>query len=48
MRKDVGSLLCNEESKLGFLLKDVLYVMLSCFEVKFQGGQVYRAWAGSM
>ena len=33
--KDVLTLLQNQEGKLSFLLKNILYVALGCFEVKF-------------
>ena len=39
MRKDICPLLQDQEGKLGFLLEDVLHVVLCCFKVDFQGGQ---------
>ena len=46
--KKIGMLLINEKGKLGFLLKDDLYVVLCSFKVDFQGGQLHWTQAGSM
>ena len=47
MCEDICALLSYEESKLGFLLENVLYVMLCSFKIDFHGGQVHWVWAGS-
>ena len=39
VHKDICSLLRDLEGKLGFLLEDVLYMLLCCFKVDFQGGR---------
>ena len=46
VRKDFFSLLGDQDGKLGFLLQEVLYVMVSRFQVDFQGRRM-RVWAGS-
>jgi hypothetical protein len=48
MCKEIHMLLVYEESELGFLLEDILYMTLHGFKIDIQGGQVHRSWAGSM